>query len=141
MTTTPQLWKSQTQVNTTGGQAEGQIAGLLDGGYVVVCSDGSKTYNPSGLAVVGQRYDAFGNKVGGEIKLSGFITGDQFFPAITTLSNGNIAVAFEDFRGGDNYIYVRTRRPRPVGGLLVGMLWRRPTTANRRSVIGLDSVD
>jgi hypothetical protein len=111
MTTTPQLWKSQTQVNTTGGQAEGQIAGLLDGGYVVVCSDGSKTYNPSGLAVVGQRYDAFGNKVGGEIKLSGFITGDQFFPAITTLSNGNIAVAFVDLRSGDHDIYVRIFDP------------------------------
>src|SRR5262249_35096310 len=113
MTTTPRLWKSQTQVNTTdvADQSEGQIAGLLDGGYVVVWSDNSRTYNPGGDAIVGQRYDAAGNKDGGEVKLSGFITGDQLAPAITLLSNGNIAVAFEDVRSGDHDIYVRIFDP------------------------------
>jgi large repetitive protein len=113
MTTTPQLWKSLTQVNRTdaGFQLDGQIAGLLDGGYVVVWEDESKTYNPSGDAIVGQRYDGFGNKVGGEVKLSGFITGDQFSPAITALSNGNVAVAFGDQRSGDLDIYVRIFDP------------------------------
>jgi hypothetical protein len=41
MTTTPRLWKSLTQVNTTdGGAAQfgGQIVGLHDGGYFVACS-------------------------------------------------------------------------------------------------------
>src|SRR5207247_3413240 len=113
MTTTPQLWKSLTQVNSTdaGLQLDGRIAGLLDGGYVVVWEDSSRTYNPSGDAIVGQRYDALGNKVGGEVKLSGFITGTQFSPAITALSNGNIAVAFEDVHGGDRDIYVRIFDP------------------------------
>jgi hypothetical protein len=50
------IWKSLTQVNTTdaGGQGEGQVAGLLDGTYVVAWDDASRTYNLSGLAVVGQ---------------------------------------------------------------------------------------
>src|SRR5262245_2320424 len=79
MTTTPKSWKSQTQVNSSdapvapGGnafQGEGQIAALHDGGYVVVWTDGSKTHNPFGTsAIVGQRYDAAGNKVGGELHL------------------------------------------------------------------------
>jgi hypothetical protein len=107
------VWKSLTQVNSTdaGVQFQGQVAGLLDGGYVIVWRDESRTYNPSGDAIVGQRYDALGNKVGVEVKLSGFNTGDQFAPAITALSNGNIAVAFDDFHSPDNDIYVRIFDP------------------------------
>src|SRR5262245_34224138 len=116
MTTTPRLWKSLTQVNTTdapppmsGGlafQVDGQVAPLADGGYVVVWTDLSRTYNPAGQAVVGQRYDASGNKAGGEVDISGFDEGDQFSPAIAALPNGNVAVAFVDTSLGSD-IFVR----------------------------------
>jgi hypothetical protein len=46
MTTTPRLWNSLTQVNTTDGdknQFESQITPLQDGGYVVVWTDLSHT--------------------------------------------------------------------------------------------------
>ena len=36
MSKTPKLWKSSTQVNTTDHAFGGEIAGLQDGGYVVV---------------------------------------------------------------------------------------------------------
>ena len=109
MTTTPRLSKSLTQVNTTDGgavQNDGQIVSLNDGGYVVVWTDSSGTYNPAGAAVIGQRYDSSGNKVGGELGLAELGGGDQFAPAVTRLDNGNIAVAFVDLRGGDRDIYV-----------------------------------
>jgi Ca2+-binding RTX toxin-like protein len=116
MTTTPRLWKSQTQVNTSnepvpgsGGSArqyDGQIAPLQDGGYVVAWVDESRTHSPFGIAVVGQRYDAAGNKVGGEVKLSQFASGTQWEPAVTVFPNGNIAVAYVDLLSGDNDIYV-----------------------------------
>src|SRR5262245_27259264 len=112
MTTTPRLWKSLTQVNTTdapppmsGGlafQVDGQVAPLADGGYVVVWTDLSRAYNPAGQAVVGQRYDAAGS----EVDISGFYEGDQFSPAIAALPNGNVAVAFVDTSLGED-IYVR----------------------------------
>ena len=57
MATTPLLWKSQTQVNTSDGgqfQSDGQIVGLADGGYVVVWTDNSRVHNPAGTAVVGK---------------------------------------------------------------------------------------
>ena len=120
MTTTPRLWKSLTQVNTsdapvvpggTASQAEGQIAPLPDGGYVVVWVDGSGMYNPDGFAIVGQRYDAAGNKVGGEVKISQFSDGDRVVPAVTVLANGNIAVAFVDIFGLDDNLYVRIFDP------------------------------
>jgi FG-GAP-like repeat len=111
MTTTPRLSKSLTQVNTTDAgavQNDGQVVSLNDGGYVVVWTDSSLTHNPAGAAVVGQRYDSAGNKVGGEVELSqGFSGGDQFAPAVTLLDNGNIAVAFVDLFGGDRDIWVR----------------------------------
>jgi FG-GAP-like repeat len=117
MTTTPRLSNSWSQANTTHqpapmsaglpSQDDGQVVALNDGGYVVVWTDFSRTYNSAGAAVIGQRYDSAGNKVGGEVKLSGFNSGDQFSPAVTRLDNGNIAVAFVDQFGGDDDIYVR----------------------------------
>jgi hypothetical protein len=117
MTATPRLTKSLTQVNTSdaavpmsGGsatQSDGQIAPLADGGYVVVWTDFSRTHNPAGAAVIGQRYDSAGNKVGGEVKLSAFNSGDQSTPSVTLLDNGNIAVAFRDLFAGDDDIWVR----------------------------------
>jgi hypothetical protein len=89
-------------------QDDGQVVALNDGGYVVVWTDFSRTYNPAGAAVIGQRYDSSGNKVGGEVKLSGFNSGDQFSPAVTRLDNGNIAVAFVDQFAGDRDIWVST---------------------------------
>src|SRR5262245_24303104 len=59
-----------------------------------------------GQAVAGQRYDALGNKTGSEVDISGFDDGDQFAPAIATLPNGNVAVAFVDTSLGSD-IYVR----------------------------------
>ena len=120
MTTTPRVWKSLSQVNTsdapvapggTASQTEGQIAPLQDGGYVVVWTDSSRMYNPFGFAIVGQRYDAAGNKVGGEVKISQFSDGDQRSPAVTVLANGNIAVAFVDIFGFNDDIYVRIFDP------------------------------
>ena len=120
MTTTPQLVKSLTQVNTadtpvafggTATQSDGQIAPLLDGGYVVVWTDYSRTHNPNGSAIVGQRYDSAGNKVGGEVKLSLFNSPDQITPAVTTLANGNVAIAFVDTNSGKQDLYVRIYAP------------------------------
>jgi hypothetical protein len=123
MTTTPRLVKSLTQVNTTdaadpdnGGaavQIDGQIARLPDGGYVVAWSDQSRQdgINPSGAAIIGQRYDALGNKVGGEVELSLFNSGDQVLPAITALPNGNVAIAFVDSFSGDQDVWVRIFDP------------------------------
>jgi hypothetical protein len=120
MITTPHLVKPETQVNTTDGgtdQVEAAITPLHDGGYVVVWRDDSRTYNPLGEAVVGQRYDAAGNKIGGdldhggEVKLSHFTDGDQISPAVTTLANGEVALAFVDLFNGNHNIYVRVFDP------------------------------
>jgi hypothetical protein len=115
MTATPRLWKSETQVNTTkfAPQANGQIVGLDDGGYAIVWTDTSHLFS-TGWAVIGQRFDAAGNKVGGEVKISRFNTGDDnVFPgsSITNLHNGTIAITYTDSTFGDDDTWVRVVNP------------------------------
>src|SRR5262245_50797655 len=89
MPTTPKLWKAPTPVNTADFAAGGRIVGLQDGGYVVIWE------NAAYHSILGQRYDSAGNKVGGEVELTPVASLNNYFsPAVTVLSNGNIAVAF-----------------------------------------------
>jgi hypothetical protein len=118
MTTTPRLVRPFTQVNTTDNgalQYSGQIVGLnsSDGGYVIIWTDASHTFS-SGDAVIGQRFDAAGNKVGGEVKISRFVNGDDSNgdgSSITLLPNGNIAVTYTDLFSGALDTYVRIVNP------------------------------
>jgi large repetitive protein len=110
MSKTPKLWKSPTQVNTTDHAFGGEIAGLQDGGYVVVWE------NAGFHSILGQRYDSAGNKVGGEVLLSPSASNNNYgSPAVTILSNGNIAVAFTHLDSSapdlDVDIYVRIFGP------------------------------
>src|SRR4029078_1785754 len=84
-------------------QSDGEIVGLNDGGYVIVWNDTSHMFNPGGTAVVGQKFDALGNKVvnafGSEAQISLFTFGDDSLgagggSAITQLANGNLAIAY-----------------------------------------------
>src|SRR5262245_27362190 len=118
MTTTPILWKSLTQVNTTDAgpynaiQSDGQIVALKDGGYVVVWTDDSGANNTDGAAsAMRQRYDSARHKVDGEVDLTSGFRGDSFSPSVTLLGDGNLAVAFvNEFKGNDD-ICVRIFTP------------------------------
>jgi len=110
MSKTPKLWKSPAQVNTTDHAFGGEIAGLQDGGYVVVWE------NAGFHSILGQRYDSAGNKVGGEVLLSPSASNNNYgSPAVTILSNGNVAVAFTHLDSSapdlDVDIYVRIFGP------------------------------
>jgi hypothetical protein len=97
MVATPRQWKLLTQANTSDGgaaQFDGQVVGLVDGGYVVVWTDGSRVFNPGGSAVVAQQYNALGEKVGGEHNVSQFVGNfDAFSPAVTQRPDGSISIA------------------------------------------------
>jgi hypothetical protein len=112
MSTTPVVWRTQSQVNTAdaaagpGGtdvQFDGQIVALAGGGYVVVWEDRSGTHG-AGSYVVGQLYGDQGNRVGGETRLDG-VAGGATSPSIAALPGGGFAMAFV-VAGNDN-IWVR----------------------------------
>ena len=136
MTTTPALWNDLTQVNTTDGgkdQHNPQVTSLQNGGYVAVWTDANRPDNLAGSFIMGQVYDFAGNKVGGEVKLGQFGSGTQLAPAVTTLSNGNIAVAFWDDSADD--IYVRIFDP-VLNFVRTDIIATAGPTAIRRSLQG-----
>jgi hypothetical protein len=98
---------SEFQVNTwtTSWQEYPSTTSLSNGGFVVVWESGCDpdlsifcTGTPqdgSKFGVYGQRFDSNGNKVGSEFRVNTWTTNDQWYPAITSLSNGGFVVVWE----------------------------------------------
>lgn len=94
----------EVQVNTftAGGQVAPSLAGLSDGGYVVVWA--SSLEDGSGDGVYSQRYDAAGAAVGGEVQVNTYTDGDQSRPSVTSLTGGGYVVTwFSQGQDGDGY--------------------------------------
>src|SRR5690606_40153009 len=73
----------------------------------------SRIHNARGMAVVGQRFDAMGKKVGGEINVGLFTeTGSQDISAVATLPDGSIVVVYEDWFEDD--VDIRAVRSDPT---------------------------
>lgn len=79
---------SEARVNTTTANDQGhpQIAGLKDGGFVVVWD--SVGQDGSGNGIYLQRYSATGAKVGSETLVNSYLTGDQNDAAVSALGDG-----------------------------------------------------
>ncbi len=86
---------------TTGNQylpdSNHSVAGLTNGGFVVVWTDESASgADASGSAIRAQRFNATGDKVGSEFLVNTSTEGNQTAPEITALANGGFAVAWQD---------------------------------------------
>jgi hypothetical protein len=94
---------SEFQVNTWTAydQANASITSLSNGGFVVVwesgCdySEGCTAQDGSYYGVFGQRFDSSGGKVGSEFQVNTWTTDEQWYPSISSLSNGGFAVVWE----------------------------------------------
>jgi Ca2+-binding RTX toxin-like protein len=97
---------SETRVNTTTGNQQyiPVITDLVGGGYVI--SWQSKQTGLGGLAaeIYSQQYDASGNKVGGEIVVTGGLTDTmRTDPAVSGLSDGGYIITWSEAPQGQNY--------------------------------------
>ena len=83
----------QADTSVTYEKSNPAVASLAGGGFVVtwtsILQDGSET------GIYGQRFDAKGNKLGGEFPANSFTRGYQFHPSVTALSDGGFIVAWE----------------------------------------------
>ncbi|MEL6225184.1 MAG: Calx-beta domain-containing protein, partial [Cyanobacteria bacterium J06627_8] len=95
------------QVNTTtiDSQDDPNVAVDAQGNYVVVWQSGD---DGSNSGIFAQRYDRFGNAIGGEIEIAADDTRPEFDPVVGMDANGNFVVSWTD-DGGDNN-EVRARR-------------------------------
>ncbi|HET9640000.1 MAG TPA: hypothetical protein VFP12_12420, partial [Allosphingosinicella sp.] len=97
---------ADTLVNTqtTSDQIQPDVAVLAGGGYVIVWGDSSLVGgDSSGSGIKGQRFDADGNKVGGEFLVNTTIAGGQVVATIAALPSGRFVVTWSDpsATGGD----------------------------------------
>jgi len=83
---------------TTNKQDDSHVAALANGGFVVTWT----SYGQDGGAegIYGQRYDAAGNKTGGEFQVNTFTNSHQFDASVTALSNGGFVVTWTSYNQG-----------------------------------------
>src|SRR5688500_16000538 len=96
-------WGSERVIGTTaasGDAKEADVAGLADGGYVVVWED-----NGVPKHVLAQRFDAQGNPVGAQIQVANSTdpAGTSFSePQVAALADGGFAVTYTSSAGNNN---------------------------------------
>lgn len=101
MTTTPDIWKAQTQANLTdiGDQTDPAILDIGQGRYVVVWTEASNGIiaTAPGTDLVGQIFDALGQPVGDAFRVNQHFTGDDEHNAtLAARPGGGFIVAYED---------------------------------------------
>ncbi|MBL8396715.1 MAG: hypothetical protein JNL84_01030, partial [Candidatus Accumulibacter sp.] len=91
----PEFLVNQT---TTGGQYQPDVTGLSTGGFVVTWYNDYYDLSVSGSTqdVYVREYDASGNPVTGQVKLSSPTTSTEQQPAIADLGQGNYVVVYQD---------------------------------------------
>lgn len=98
---TTSTFGSTVLVNTTTDQYQGyggngdyepNVAALNDGGFIVVWP--SNANDGSGWGVMGQRFNAAGNKVGGEFQVNEHTSNNQYQIDVIGLSTGGFVVGF-----------------------------------------------
>ncbi|MHB1186315.1 PKD domain-containing protein, partial [Thiobacillus sp.] len=93
------------------GEYAPNVAVLANGDFVVVWP--SDNNDASGWAVIGQRFNASGVKLGGEFQVNETTAGSQYMPDVTALSTGGFVVTFFndnydiDGTGSYNDVYIR----------------------------------
>ncbi|MCW8916435.1 MAG: FG-GAP-like repeat-containing protein [Magnetovibrio sp.] len=100
------------QVNTTtsGAQEQPSVAQLHSGELVYVWTDNNVVTDGDGTAIVAQRVDTSGNKIGGEFVINSVATNSQGEAEITALDTGGYAVTWHDYNPTDgDYITINTR--------------------------------
>jgi hypothetical protein len=93
-------------VNTTIAETQNDpvIAALSDGGFVITWDDASRAKgDESGLAIVGQRFSATGNFIGGEFLVNTTTFNSQLYSSVSGLADGGFAVAWRDNSGAGGF--------------------------------------
>ncbi|HPN06829.1 MAG TPA: VCBS domain-containing protein [Hyphomonadaceae bacterium] len=100
------LMTEQILVNTTveGAQHLGSISALASGGFVVTWTD-ENGLDGSGSRVFVQRFDADGNKVGGEIRANTATDSSQIHSKVEQLGDGGFVVVWQSHGAGEYDIH------------------------------------
>ena len=88
---------------TVNDQRDVEVAGLRDGGFVMVWKTSDPATGDTGNGIAGRRYDGNGNAVTNEFLVNSVTLGDQEEPIVTGLADGGFVVMWEsDTATGDD---------------------------------------
>ncbi|WP_432612373.1 hypothetical protein, partial [Azospirillum brasilense] len=101
----------ETRVNNfvAGDQQQPSVTALADGGYVIAWT--SAAQDGSGYGVYAQRYDAAGNKLGGDFLLAQNIAGNQVQPVLAARADGGFVAVWAGQDGSGYGIQIREFTP------------------------------
>ncbi|MBP7074272.1 MAG: hypothetical protein KBA81_02690, partial [Rhabdochlamydiaceae bacterium] len=97
--------------NVTSSQRFPDVAGLQDGGFVVVWSG----YQIGNYDIYGQRYNVTGGIAGPEFRCNTNVTSSHYYPDVAGLQDGDYVVVWQGLQTGDNDIY--GQRYNATGGI------------------------
>jgi hypothetical protein len=117
---TPQGGEFQVNTHTTSYQNFPAVAMDSTGNFAVVWQSGFQDGNLTGI--YGQRFDAGGNKVGGELQVNTHTQNYQLFPDVAMHPSGSFVVAWESQQQDGAYIGVYAKRYDASGVPLEGEL-------------------
>jgi hypothetical protein len=89
--------------HTTRTQQDAAVASDADGNFVVVWR--SRDQDGSLYGIFGQRFDAAGNRRGGEFQVNTYTSDSQLSPAVASDADGNFVVVWAGLRNGDYEIF------------------------------------
>ena len=102
-------------------QTAQSVIGLSDGGFVVAWA----SYGEDGgaLGVIGQRFDADGQRLGNSFVINSFTDNSQDLPALAALSNGGFVAVWASYRQGDSMTWSLRSQMFDANGVAVGAEW------------------
>jgi hypothetical protein len=106
----------QVNSSTTSYQGRPDVAADASGRFVVVWN--SYGGDGSGLGVAGQRFDAAGNRLGGEFIVNTTVSDSQTYASVAREAAGDFVVAWSSRQDGDSYGIVAQRFD--AGGARIG---------------------
>ena len=87
---------------TVNDQRDVEVAGLRDGGFVMVWKTSDPATGDTGNGIAGRRYDANGNAVTNEFLVNTVTLGDQEEPIVAGLADGGFVVMWESDTATDD---------------------------------------
>jgi hypothetical protein len=107
----------QVNSNTLSAQFAGGVTALADGGFIIIWE--SNGQDGSQFGIYSQRFNAFGEAVGGEQRVNTYTAGNQITPDIAALSNGGYVVSWtvanKDGSDWDIYSQLYSASGSPLG--------------------------
>jgi Ca2+-binding RTX toxin-like protein len=123
------------QVNSTIASIQflSAVTALADGGYVVTWTSYGQDNNDGSPGIYAQRYDAAGNRVGGEVRVNSTTLDNQSESAVTALADGGFVVTWSSSGqdGSSSGIYAQRY---DAAGAAVGLTVTGTAGADRLSV-------